>query len=70
MKLFLYRGVELSACESFFYIFFGLFVPLLILQLEDWTENGGESEGKTGSKGPQGGIEPTAAAVRTQPLHM
>ncbi len=37
---------------------------------EVWTEKWGETKEKTCSKGPKGGIEPGAAAVRTQPLYM
>ncbi len=39
-------------------------------QLKNLTGNGGEIEGMTCSKEPQGGIEPEATAVRTQPLYM
>ncbi len=41
---------------------------ILMGQLKDWTGNGEEKEGMTSSKGPQGGIEPSARAARTQPL--
>ncbi len=42
----------------------------MIGQLKDWTGNGGDREGMTCSTGPQGGIEPTVGAARTQPLYM
>ncbi len=44
----------------FLMIFWGAFVPFLILgrTAEEWTGNGGEREGTTRSNGLQDGIQP------------
>ncbi len=55
---------------SFFKRYFGLLCHYLIGQLKSWAGNEGKREEMTCSKGPQGGIEPAAAAARTQPLYM
>ncbi len=47
----------------------GLFVPLLIRQLKDWTGNGEEREGMTHSKEPQGGIDPGGLKQDTVFVH-
>ncbi len=57
--------------NHFFKDIFGGFLSLyLIGQLKSQTRSEGKRDGRTCSKGPQGGIEPMATATRSQPLYM
>ncbi len=67
-------GITTAKMAVFLFIhfggnFLGFCTVILNSTARECTGNGGESEGMTCNKGPQGGVEQGAPAARTQPLH-